>query len=38
MPKSMQQPAKSAPYGAGMKLNISADGSKYVRLMTAVQF
>ena len=37
-PKPMTQPAKSAPYGAGMKINISADGSKYVRLMTAVQF
>jgi hypothetical protein len=38
IPKPMTQPAKSAPYGAGMKINISADGSKYVRLMTAVQF
>lgn len=38
IPKPMAQPAKSAPYGAGMKINISADGSKYVRLMTAVQF
>jgi len=38
LPKPMSQPAKSAPYGAGMKINISPDGSKYVRLMTAVQF
>ncbi len=38
MPRPMSQPAKSAPYGAGMKINISPDGSKYVRLMTAVQF
>ncbi|TPG58220.1 hypothetical protein [Hymenobacter nivis] len=38
LPKPMAQPAKSAPYGPGMKINISADGSKYVRLMTAVQF
>jgi hypothetical protein len=38
VPKPMSQPAKSAPYGAGMKINISPDGSKYVRLMTAVQF
>ncbi|MGI4743549.1 MAG: hypothetical protein ACRYG7_51010 [Janthinobacterium lividum] len=38
MPKPMTQPAKSAPYGAGMKINISPDGSKYVRLMTAIQF
>jgi hypothetical protein len=38
IPKAMTQPAKSAPYGAGMKINISPDGSKYVRLMTAVQF
>jgi hypothetical protein len=38
LPRPMAQPAKSAPYGAGMKINISPDGSKYVRLMTAVQF
>ncbi|OGX89787.1 hypothetical protein BEN49_24505 [Hymenobacter coccineus] len=38
LPQPMAQPAKSAPYGPGMKINISPDGSKYVRLMTAVQF
>ena len=26
-------PAKSAPYGAGMKVNISPDGSKYLRFI-----
>jgi hypothetical protein len=37
IPKPAAQPAKSAPYGAGMKINISPDGSKYVRIMTAHQ-
>ncbi|WP_245327861.1 hypothetical protein [Hymenobacter fodinae] len=27
-------PTKSAPYGAGMKVNLSPDGSKYLRFLT----
>lgn len=30
-------PAKSAPYGPGMKVNISPDGSKYLRFMLWTQ-
>ncbi|WP_165370498.1 hypothetical protein [Hymenobacter persicinus] len=33
-PPAAPAPAKSAPYGAGMKVNISPDGSKYLRFMT----
>ena len=32
-PPTPVAPAKSAPYGPGMKINISPDGSKYLRLM-----
>ena len=37
LPKPAPAPAKSAPYAGGMKINISPDGSKYVRIMTAHQ-
>ncbi len=30
-------PAKSTPYGPGMKVNISADGSKYIRFLAWTQ-
>jgi len=33
-PPASPTPAKSVPYGAGMKVNISPDGSKYLRFMT----
>ena len=36
-PPAVTTPAKSAPYGAGMKINISADGSKYLRFLTWAQ-
>lgn len=32
-PPAVPAPAKSVPYGAGMKVNISPDGSKYVRFI-----
>jgi len=38
LPKPAPAPAKSAPYAGGMKINLSPDGSKYVRIMTAHQF
>lgn len=38
LPKPTPAPAKSAPYAGGMKINLSPDGSKYVRVMTAHQF
>ncbi|WP_460504025.1 hypothetical protein, partial [Hymenobacter agri] len=37
LPAPKPAPAKSAPYAGGMKINISPDGSKYVRIMTAHQ-
>ncbi|QKG52350.1 hypothetical protein [Hymenobacter sp. BRD67] len=37
-PPSAPTPDKSVPYGAGMKLNISADGSKYLRFIAWTQF
>ena len=36
-PPTPVAPAKSAPYGPGMKINISPDGSKYLRLMLWTQ-
>ncbi|GAB3224268.1 hypothetical protein GCM10027346_04230 [Hymenobacter seoulensis] len=33
-PPVPQVPTESAPYGAGMKFNLSPDGSKYVRFIT----
>ncbi|TGE29969.1 hypothetical protein E5K02_04895 [Hymenobacter metallicola] len=33
-PPATPAPAVSAPYGPGMKVNISPDGSKYLRFMT----
>jgi hypothetical protein len=38
LPKPAPAPTKSAPYAGGMKINLSPDGSKYVRIMTAHQF
>jgi hypothetical protein len=38
LPKAAPAPTKSAPYAGGMKVNLSPDGSKYVRIMTAHQF
>ena len=38
LPKPAPAPTKSAPYAGGMKINLSPDGSKYVRVMTAHQF
>jgi hypothetical protein len=38
LPAPKAAPTKSAPYAGGMKINISPDGSKYVRIMTAHQF
>jgi len=32
-PPAMPAPAKSVPYGAGMKVNLSPDGSKYLRFI-----
>lgn len=36
-PPAVPTPAKSAPYGGGMKVNISPDGSKYLRFLTWTQ-
>lgn len=36
-PAAMPAPAKPAPYGAGMKINLSPDGSKYLRFLTWAQ-
>ncbi len=36
-PPTPVAPAKSAPYGPGMKINISPDGSKYVRFLLWTQ-
>lgn len=36
-PPTPVAPAKSAPYGGGMKINISPDGSKYLRFLTWTQ-
>ena len=36
-PPPVPTPAKSAPYGGGMKVNISPDGSKYLRFLTWTQ-
>ncbi|MBC6609602.1 hypothetical protein H8B15_01630 [Hymenobacter sp. BT507] len=33
-PPAPPAPAKSAPYGAGLKVNLSPDGSKYIRFLT----
>ena len=33
-PPAPQAPSESVPYGAGMKVNISPDGSKYLRFIT----
>ncbi|MCA8830011.1 hypothetical protein [Hymenobacter pini] len=33
-PPAPATPAKSVPYGAGMKVNLSPDGSKYIRFLT----
>ncbi len=38
LPKPAPAPAKSAPYAGGMRISLSPDGSKYVRIMTAHQF
>jgi hypothetical protein len=32
-PPAVAAPAKSAPYGQGMKVNLSPDGSKYIRFI-----
>ncbi len=37
-PPAVPSPAKSVPYGAGMKVNISPDGSKYLRFIGWSQF
>jgi len=37
IPKSTPAPVKSTPYAGGMKISLSPDGSKYVRIMTAHQ-
>jgi hypothetical protein len=37
-PPAVPTPAKSVPYGAGMKVNISPDGSKYLRFIGWAQF
>ncbi|WP_022822841.1 hypothetical protein [Hymenobacter norwichensis] len=37
LPQTNPAPTKSTPYAGGMKINISPDGSKYVRIMTAHQ-
>ena len=37
LPKPAPAPAKSAPYAGGMRISLSPDGSKYVRIMTAHQ-
>ena len=36
-PPAVPTPAKPVPYGAGMKVNISPDGSKYLRFLTWTQ-
>ncbi|MDB5268098.1 MAG: hypothetical protein JWP58_1138 [Hymenobacter sp.] len=36
-PPPVPTPAKSAPYGGGMKINLSPDGSKYLRFLTWAQ-
>ena len=36
-PPPTPAPTKAIPYGAGMKINISADGSKYVRFVSTTQ-
>ncbi|MET4073123.1 hypothetical protein [Hymenobacter sp. UYCo722] len=36
-PPTPVAPAKSAPYGGGMKINISPDGSKYLRFLLWTQ-
>ncbi|MBW3128742.1 hypothetical protein [Hymenobacter profundi] len=33
-PPAPAAPAKSVPYGAGLKVNLSPDGSKYIRFLT----
>lgn len=33
-PPPAANPAKSAPYGGGLKVNLSPDGSKYIRFIT----
>jgi hypothetical protein len=37
-PPTPVAPAKSVPYGAGMKVNLSPDGSKYLRFIGWAQF
>lgn len=37
-PPAVPTPVKSVPYGAGMKVNISPDGSKYLRFIGWAQF
>ncbi|WP_210515606.1 hypothetical protein [Hymenobacter terricola] len=36
-PPAVPTPAKPVPYGAGMKVNLSPDGSKYLRFLTWAQ-
>ncbi|MDQ2772583.1 MAG: hypothetical protein M3Y54_19020 [Bacteroidota bacterium] len=36
-PPAPAAPAKSAPYGGGLKMNLSPDGSKYVRILLWTQ-
>ncbi|GAB3866736.1 hypothetical protein GCM10028824_07730 [Hymenobacter segetis] len=36
-PPAVPTPTKSAPYGPGMKINLSPDGSKYLRFLTWAQ-
>ena len=36
-PTAPLAPAKSAPYGGGLKMNLSPDGSKYVRILLWTQ-
>ena len=36
-PPPVPTPAKAVPYGAGMKVNLSPDGSKYLRFLTWAQ-
>ena len=37
-PPAVPTPVKSVPYGAGMKVNLSPDGSKYLRFIAWTQF
>ena len=37
-PPAVPAPAKPVPYGAGMKVNLSPDGSKYLRFIGWAQF